>query len=459
MKRTKLIKKFAQTLALVAVVAGGAITPAASIVIPGIESVVHAAVTAENTFGTCHWVLEDGVLTVEKGTLGVTNQLQGDWTEYRTDITKIIIEPGVIANEDSQEAFYNLTNLTIFEGGQNLDVSHVTNMRSMFGNCNKLISINVSNWNVASVQDMDYIFQGCWAVTALDVSHWNTANVEQMVSVFNNCYALKKINVTGWTVAQAKNMSAFFGGCRALTTLDLSTWSTSLQVPYMFYQCDNLWKLTLGANFKVTNVGQEGELVAPIPGTEFNMNFTVKSALWREIDSVSGGSAINPLGDEVSAINVLAHHAASNKTETYVWQGTLGDTTVDYTVEPSYTITIPTGITIDSTNKYGSGAVVLGANPKLPYEESLITIGVTSSAWKLTKEHDDTGVAYKFGTSSTGDDLKNGGKLTFNADGTNPLTESRTVYASVLAGSQFKYAGTYTDTVNYTIETLHPEPK
>jgi len=465
-------KKIAQSLALLAVVVGGAVAPIAGVVIPGLQqTVAHAADVDDTVFGTCTWNVKAGVLNIRptdgtSGTLGVGTD-DTSWGRRLTvselqSITKIVIKPGVKANKDSGQLFTTMINVTEIEGSQNLNVSDVTSMKDMFHFDSKLKNINVANWNVAKVEDMRGMFEECNVLEKLDVSNWNTENVSKITSIFSRCYVLKKIDVAGWNTEKITEMSSAFNECSSLLELDLSNWSTKSLTDTgfgMFKDCFKLWKLSLGADFMATGAQYSVGLCISEPqlNTPFNMVYKVDSKLWREKGE---GTPSNPTGDEFDATGIGTYHAIANQTETFVWQGTVGDTTVDYTVAPSYTIEIPTGITISSSDKYGSGNVTLGAHPKLPYNQSIITISASSAYWKLTTTGDSTGVAYRFGTTTTGDELSTaGGSFSFTADGTDEA-KTQTVYASVPAGSQFKYAGNYNDTVNYTISTTSPpEPR
>ncbi|MDR3242117.1 MAG: BspA family leucine-rich repeat surface protein [Lactobacillaceae bacterium] len=476
----KLTKRLAQALALLAVVVGGAVTPAASIIIPGIESVAQAAITAENDFGNCHWVLDDGVLTIspKPATDGVLGASRGNWLAlYGQLITKIVIAPGVVANPDSSNLFSAHTKLITIEGGDNLDTSEMTKMEQMFKGCSNLVSIDVSNWDTSNVYDMFNVFEDCSSLEELDVSVWDTSNVQWLGRTFYNCSSLEELDVSEWDVGSVTLINALFqncvnlkvlnvanwhpakitqavfmfSGCSSLEELDLSQWHTTeaLTTGGIFADCSSLWKLTLGGDFKF-QPSVNAAIPIPVEGTTFNGNDTVASALWREIGT---GTPKNPSGAQVSAADIETMHNASNKTETYVWQW-LSDTIVDYTVEPAYTIIIPTSITIATTTGKGTGNVILGAYPKLPYNERFITISVDSSNWKL-KNTNDSGVAYLFGKTDGGRELSDGGSFTFTADGEKSTDTVQQVYATLPAGSQddFKYAGVYSDTVNYTIRT------
>ncbi len=80
-------------------------------------------------------------------------------------------------------------NLTAISGLNILDTSECTTMNSMFYNCNKLTSINVSGFVTTKVTDMDYMFYNCAKITTLDLTNFNTMNcTKKSVGTENNKY-------------------------------------------------------------------------------------------------------------------------------------------------------------------------------------------------------------------------------------------------------------------------------
>ncbi|MDR3242053.1 MAG: DUF285 domain-containing protein [Lactobacillaceae bacterium] len=448
-------------LLLLSVLIVGSMTPAISMIVPNWQTVVHA--DDNGTSGTCYWDITNGVLTIqptngESGTLGViTTTSEWDTVANRTTITSVEIKPGVIANTNSSNMFYGLENCTEINGLKNLNTSSVTNMSYMFASCNALQSLDLDDFKTNSVTTMVYMFYLSRGLEQLDLSSFDTSRVTLMSYMFYNCRGLKQLNLSSFNTSIVTSMYQMFNNCDQLQELDLSNFDMS-QVgstleTYMFHNCTSMWKLTLGNKFSLTTWMA---LSNPVEDTLFDSFYEVNSTKWRLVGS---GDAHHPQGAELTAAEIITQHNGQGTTDTYVWQGTRipdGQTNVDYTIDPSYTITIPEGITISNSNGKGSGDVELGAYPKLPYNERLITIRVTSVAWKLTNDHDTTGVAYLFGTNEGDNDLSTGTPFTFEANGEKATPTVQTVYATLPSGSEFKYAETYTDTVNYTISTGEP---
>ena len=125
-------------------------------------------IIAQGTWGTSKWDYtqegDDYILHLHAGTLGTPGKDEDEdytWdagigslnTAFQQQLTKIIIDPGVIANQNSRGLFSHLRELKTIQGLENLDTSHVTDMSSMFYNCNDLTNLDVSNFDTSQVQE------------------------------------------------------------------------------------------------------------------------------------------------------------------------------------------------------------------------------------------------------------------------------------------------------------------
>ena len=153
--------------------------------------------------GTCNWdVIKDGdeeVLTIHAGQLDPGYIYSKIEYPLSSDVTKIVIDPGVIAPKDSENLFSSFGNAKDFVDLSNLDTSQVTNMHQMFENC---------------------------GVKELDLSGWDTSNVTDMIAMFMNCYNLEKINLTSFNTRKVEDFGAMFKADEKLRNLDLSSFKT-----------------------------------------------------------------------------------------------------------------------------------------------------------------------------------------------------------------------------------------
>jgi surface protein len=365
-------------------------------------------------------------LTVGTGDLPVSFTSKANVTSAETiifvsptvDSKKVVIPAG------QANLFANLTNLKEFKGMQNLDTSNMTTMYCMF--------------------------KGDGSLTAVDLSHFDTtAVIDQMDNVFDGCSNLKTVDLSNFKTAGIKYMDFMFSGCSSLETLNLSSFDTQSLSDSggtnMFYGTNAMWKLTLGPLFYFK---PNPNLQNPIVGTRYNQNYIVDSTKWINVATQQ----------EYTAAEMVDAHNSSGVTDTYTWQGrNANETTVEYVIEPSYTVTIPAKITIPSATTVGTENVTLSAYPKLPFAERFIHVSAASNAataWHLTSTGDTTGAEYNLGTTSGGCELKtSGGELTFTADG-EVAVQNQAIYAGLTdSAHNFKYAGAYQDTVTFTIQT------
>ena len=100
--------------------------------------------------------------------------------------------------------------IQIIELGENFVTSNVTNMNSMFGNCNYLTTLDVSNFDTSNVLYMNDMFASCYSLTNIDVSNWDTSKVTNMHGMFFSCRNVTKLNLCSFDTSNVKDMSVMF---------------------------------------------------------------------------------------------------------------------------------------------------------------------------------------------------------------------------------------------------------
>ena len=126
-------------------------------------------------------------------TIKSDNQNQG-WYNYRTSINKVVFEPSFASARPvtCYHWFYECSNLASIEGLEYLNTSKVKSMNSMFHNCTKITTLNLSNFETSQVTDMSYMFNACNALTTIYVSdEFTIDNVTSDESMFRFCDKLK----------------------------------------------------------------------------------------------------------------------------------------------------------------------------------------------------------------------------------------------------------------------------
>ena len=244
----------------------------------------------QGTWGTSKWDYTqegaDYILHLHAGTLGTPEGNEGIGSldaAFEQQLTQIIIDPGVIANQDSHGLFRYLEKLKTIQGLENLDTSQVTDMSSMFEMCNNLTNLDLSHWDTSQVTDMSgmffldglisldlsnfdtsqvtnmaLMFENCSNLINLDLSHWDTSQVTDMYGMFENCRLLINLDISHFNTAQVTNMSEMFEGCEMLTNLDVSHLDTSqvTDMSHMFLFCEKLTNLDVSHwdTSRVTNM-------------------------------------------------------------------------------------------------------------------------------------------------------------------------------------------------------------
>ena len=234
-------------------------------------------ILAQGTWGTSKWDYSqegnDYILHLHAGTLGTPGKDKDDYnrdtwdagigslnTAFQQHLTQIIIDPGVIANQNSRGLFSHLYNLKTIQGLENLDTSQVTDMSSMFDWCQSLTNLDVSHFDTSQVTNMSWMFWQCRGLTNLDVSNWDTSKVTDMSVMFNECENLTNLYLSNFDTSQVTDMHEMFSDCNSLTSLDVSHFDTSqvTNMNRMFDECENLTNLDL-SNFgtsQVTNMNK-----------------------------------------------------------------------------------------------------------------------------------------------------------------------------------------------------------
>ena len=141
------------------------------------------------------------------------------WLTQKENIYKVVFDASFANTRPTSccKWFDGCQKLTEIKGIENLNTQNVTDMSSMFSDCQKLTSLDLSNFNTANVKYMRSMFGFCQELTSLNVTNFNTANVEDMRSMFKNCSALTGIFASNKFVTDMViDGSDMFSGCDKL---------------------------------------------------------------------------------------------------------------------------------------------------------------------------------------------------------------------------------------------------
>ena len=154
--------------------------------------------------------------------------------------------------------FSSCKNLVLTCNFTTWDVSNVDDFRWMFGNCEKLTALDLSNWQISNkCTDLSYVFYHCKNLETLNLSTWNVSNINSFQGIFGGCEKLTTLDLTSWRVTdKCTNLDSMFQNCKNLKTLicDFNTWDTSNVATFsiMFSGCENLLSLNL-STWNVSN--------------------------------------------------------------------------------------------------------------------------------------------------------------------------------------------------------------
>ncbi len=97
----------------------------------------------------------------------------------------------------------------------------------MFGSCESLNSIELSNFDTSHVDDMGYLFNYCIYLKSIDLSTFDTRSLVQADFMFRTCVSLESINLSNLNSNQKlQNMSHIFYNFNSIKYLNLSTFPT-----------------------------------------------------------------------------------------------------------------------------------------------------------------------------------------------------------------------------------------
>ena len=200
--------------------------------------------------GTCKWdIVKDGdevVLTIHAGQLDPGNLAWKISSDFSNEVTKIVIDPDVIAPKDSSHLFANFRNVKEFVGLSNLNTSQVTNMQGMFY-ASDAKELDLNGWNTSNVTDMSSMFSECEKLEKVNVKSFNTENVTNMADMFFYCHHLHILDLSNFKTPKLETAYLMFIQC-PLYYLDIRNFGNSKFNDYGMFEASFVCKLTVGPN-------------------------------------------------------------------------------------------------------------------------------------------------------------------------------------------------------------------
>jgi len=154
-------------------------------------------------------------------------------------------------NVNMTRMFYNCNNVTIVkfkETYYNSYYYYPNDLHAMFYNCTSLTSVYLHHFKSDKVKDMSYMFYNCINLeyfTREEYFHnYLTTNLKGM---FENCEKLTSFSLTSFNTSNVEIMWSMFKGCTGLKWINLDNFDTSkvTDMESMFEGCSNLTSLNL----------------------------------------------------------------------------------------------------------------------------------------------------------------------------------------------------------------------
>lgn len=127
--------------------------------------------------------------------------------------------------------------------------------------------IDLSNFNMSlKLTNIGSMFQDCNNLTSLDLGNFNTINITDINDLFRNCLNLTNVNLSSFNTNKVKGFVRMFMNCQKLVELDLSSFYTPVLINTqdMFYNCQSLKRLDI-RNFDFTNVASYSTMFYNVP--------------------------------------------------------------------------------------------------------------------------------------------------------------------------------------------------
>ena len=118
-------------------------------------------------WGTCSWVLYDGILTISEGKGEDTGGVS-PWNDYKEYISEINFEQGIELPVDCSGLFKNFTRLESIDFA-GTETENTVNFQDMFRGCKLLESLSLDSFNTGRAENMDDMFEGCEALASVNL--------------------------------------------------------------------------------------------------------------------------------------------------------------------------------------------------------------------------------------------------------------------------------------------------
>ena len=171
---------------------------------------------------------------------------------------------GAISNKDSSNnSVYDSVSL-IFDAGAGIILGGAECM-SLFQECQSLVYVDLSGIITQNLTNMSTMFKNCQKLeTVIFGNGFDTSNVTMMGDLFRYDIKLSHVEFGNFDTRKVQYMSEMFAECTSLTEIDISSFepASATTVAGMFYQCTNLKTIYASSKFVVPSSAKDTQMFA-----------------------------------------------------------------------------------------------------------------------------------------------------------------------------------------------------
>lgn len=191
-----------------------------------------SGITAQGTFGTAPWKIENGVLTISAGQLansGASGTGIPPWKAHAASITSVVVEDGVKTGTSASHLFSNLTNVVTIDAS-GLDTSAATSLTFMFQNNRRMTEVNVTGFDLSAMTSLNSVFHSSGRnMDIIGLDTWDVSKITGIPNIFRSASIKSLAGIEGWDTSSLKDLNSSFyqANVSEARLLDLSKWTTS----------------------------------------------------------------------------------------------------------------------------------------------------------------------------------------------------------------------------------------
>lgn len=168
----------------------------------------------------------------------MTHEMYGT-KDYPVDLS--YIDFSLLANQNNESLsylFYGDTDI-LYLDMSNCKFGNMLSIDHMF-NDTQIKEINISNWDLGEISILTGLFEDCRELQKIyGIENLDMSKITRISSMFNHCVSLTDLDLSKWDLSNTIRLVNIFNECTSLKTLDLSDW---YQYSHNFIKCAKMFK-------------------------------------------------------------------------------------------------------------------------------------------------------------------------------------------------------------------------